>query len=117
MICSIISSRRVVAALVVAAERVLEHVEEALVAVRARARRPVVPGAPRARRGRGSRRAARAIVTASQRPRSSAPATTDAVWKPPVQSTGIETAPLIAARIGEVRALDVVRVALPAASA
>ena len=33
----------------------------------------------------------RAIVTPSQSPRSIAPAITEAVWKPPVTTTGIET--------------------------
>src|SRR5918999_5715007 len=38
----------------------------------------------------------RPIVTPSQSPRSMAEATTEAVWNPPVQTTGTETASLIA---------------------
>ncbi len=48
------------------------------------------------------------MLTASQSPRVIASRMTDAVWKPPVQSTGTETACLIARASGQVEPFDLV---------
>ena len=85
---------RAVTALVVTTDRVLEHVEEALVAVRARPRRPLV-----------ARREERHEVGVQQGPGGGDRVAVAALerrldnrggLKPPVQSTGIATASLIA---------------------
>ena len=55
----------------------------------------------------------RAMLTASQSPRSSAAAITDAVWKPPVQITGTGDGRLDQARVGQVLPFDLVRLAAP----
>ena len=104
MISAIIASRDGIARLLVAAERILDDVDEAAVAVGAR---PSARSWPRRNTSTRSLFATsgRAMLTASQSPRSIAAAMTDAVWKPPVQITGTVTAALIAPRVGQVRAL------------
>ena len=84
----------------VAPERILDDVHQALVAVGARLRR----AGPVPLRNICTRSllamSGRAMLTASQSPRSIAAAMTDAVWNPPVQITGIVDRRLIARASG-----------------
>ena len=98
-----------IAGLVVAAQRMLDDVGQAPVAIGARDDRRGPGRARRCARDRCWRRAGGPSTPCRSRPRSIAAAITEAVWKPPVQITGTSTAALIRRAFARFGPFDLVR--------